>query len=223
MFDHPRADNTFPGNLDLIACRHLGEQVVGDGAHHLENIVLGGVGDTNGGGNALDNLGSNVLLGYDGNDTLACAEGNDTLAGRGADRLLGGTDDDRYVVDHRSDQVVELANEGIDTVSARISHILADHVENLSLVGTAPPRAAAAPLPARCSRPTAISTASATVRTTSFPATVATMRCTAGWRRHPARRRRDGCAARRPRCDHGARCARNLIRFIAPFGVAPGG
>jgi Ca2+-binding RTX toxin-like protein len=90
-------------------------------------------------GNALDNtlVGNemaNLLTGGSGRDTLIGGAGNDTLhGGSGIDRLAGGVGDDLYYVDSRSDVVVELANEGSDTVRATSSFTLASNVKNLIL------------------------------------------------------------------------------------------
>ncbi|AFY62725.1 calcium-binding protein [Synechococcus sp. PCC 6312] len=77
------------------------------------------------------------LSGLGGNDTLEGLLGNDFLdGGLGADRLVGGLGNDFYLVDNTGDVVVEAANAGIDEVGSSITHTLAAHVENLSLLGT---------------------------------------------------------------------------------------
>jgi Ca2+-binding RTX toxin-like protein len=57
--------------------------------------------------------------------------------GRGADTLTGGAGNDAYVVDNAGDSVTEGAGAGTDTVEASVEYKLTDHVENLSLTGTA--------------------------------------------------------------------------------------
>jgi Ca2+-binding RTX toxin-like protein len=90
-------------------------------------------------GNSLDNILSgnemaNSLAGGVGRDTLIGGAGNDTLdGGAGVDRLAGGLGDDTYYVDSRSDVIVELANEGTDTVYASASYTLPSQVEILIL------------------------------------------------------------------------------------------
>lgn len=90
-------------------------------------------------GNSLDNILSgnelaNNLAGGAGRDTLIGGAGNDTLdGGAGVDRLAGGLGDDTYYVDSRSDAIVELANEGTDTVYASASYTLPSQVEILIL------------------------------------------------------------------------------------------
>ena len=49
----------------------------------------------------------------------------------------GGSGDDHYIVDDAGDSVVELADAGFDTVTASVSHELAENVEKLILVGDA--------------------------------------------------------------------------------------
>ncbi|AZN36126.1 calcium-binding protein [Iodobacter ciconiae] len=102
--------------------------------NNLENLTLSGTAAINGTGNGL----ANVLVGNAAINTLMGAAGNDTLdGGAGADKLLGGQGDDRYVVDVSGDVITENANEGSDTVQASLSWTLGNHLENLTLTGTA--------------------------------------------------------------------------------------
>jgi len=101
---------------------------------HVENLTLTGADAVTGTGNELDN----VLTGNAANNTLHGLEGNDTLnGGAGADTMFGGTGNDTYVVDDTGDQVIEQADEGIDTVRSTITYTLTDNVENLTLTGSA--------------------------------------------------------------------------------------
>lgn len=79
------------------------------------------------------------MFGNEGNDLLAAGLGNDELdGGLGADQLLGGEGNDIYHVDNPLDQVVELLNQGNDTVNTSVTHTLQTEVENLVLTGAAP-------------------------------------------------------------------------------------
>ncbi len=94
-------------------------------AANVENLVLAGSTDLNGTGNTLanritGNAGSNILDG-----------------GGGADTLAGGAGDDIYLINALGVVVQEAAGEGVDLVRAGISCVLADNVENLTLLGTA--------------------------------------------------------------------------------------
>ncbi|BAQ67006.1 PD40 domain-containing protein [Geminocystis sp. NIES-3709] len=109
---------------------------------NIENLILTGTGNINSTGNTLSNLitgniGNNNLSGGDGNDTLTSGRGNDTLnGGTGGDSMTGGRDNDIYYVDNTGDHVVELSNEGIDTVNSTITYTLGSNIENLTLTGT---------------------------------------------------------------------------------------
>lgn len=99
---------------------------------YVENIRLPSDSTVFGKGGADD------LRGTSGEDLLYGFGGNDTLrGGAAADRMIGGTGNDTYIVDHAGDEVVERAGEGLDRVSASVSHQLAAHVERLVLTGTA--------------------------------------------------------------------------------------
>ena len=110
---------------------------------HVENLTLTGSASIGGAGNTLANVltgnaGNNLFDGGDGNDTVFGGAGNDSLyGGAGADSLLGGAGDDTYRVGLASDVVVELANEGVDTVEAYLSWTLGANVENVILTGAA--------------------------------------------------------------------------------------
>jgi Ca2+-binding RTX toxin-like protein len=69
-----------------------------------------------------------VLLGNDA--------GNVIDGGAGSDLLIGGLGNDVYSIDRSSDQVVEAAGGGTDTVRSTISHVLGTDLENLMLLGT---------------------------------------------------------------------------------------
>ena len=106
------------------------------------NALVGGLGDDNLTGDA----GNDTLSGGVGNDTLSGGAGNDTLTGdagndvftdgAGTNTMTGGLGNDSYTVG-AGDTVVELANEGEDTVfTALASYTLTPNVENLVYTGT---------------------------------------------------------------------------------------
>lgn len=109
------------------------------------------------------NQGHNILFGYESNDVLYGADGNDQLdAGTGFDRLFGGAGDDilkgsrddgflgdiyngidyfeggagndSYYIFHDFDQVIELADQGVDTVYTDTeNYTMGAHIENVYL------------------------------------------------------------------------------------------
>ncbi|HEY9692375.1 MAG TPA: DUF4347 domain-containing protein [Oculatellaceae cyanobacterium] len=100
---------------------------------HVEKLTLQGTSAINATGNELDN----TLLGNSAANTLNGGAGNDNLnGGVGADTLMGGAGNDIYYVDHVADTVIELANEGTDTVYSTISYSLGSNIEKLTLQGT---------------------------------------------------------------------------------------
>ncbi|AUI67066.1 hypothetical protein CJD39_11045 [Glaesserella sp. 15-184] len=110
-----------------------GQAFIGFGTQ-IENLV----------GSAYDdkltgNVADNNIYGGAGNDTIDGGAGDDYLdGGLGADILVGGLGDDVFVLDEATDAVLELADEGNDTIYslADISLEKAEHVENVILIGT---------------------------------------------------------------------------------------
>lgn len=89
----------------------------------IENLTLYGKKKADATGNALNNV-------LTGNDVANILDGRE-----GADRMIGGLGNDIYIVDNLSDQTIELAKQGVDTVRAWLSWTLAENLENLELMG----------------------------------------------------------------------------------------
>ena len=133
-----------PGGIDLVRSQvsfDLGAVNVDltAGRANIENLLLLGVGNINGTGNALantitGNTGNNVLTGAGGNDTLMGGDGNDSLdGGVGNDSMAGGKGNDSYVIDSLLDKVDEKADEGVDEVRVILNagtYVLGVNVEN---------------------------------------------------------------------------------------------
>jgi Ca2+-binding RTX toxin-like protein len=101
---------------------------------NVENLILQGIGNLDGTGNASDNFlqgtsGANVLVGLDGHDKINGLGGADTM--------VGGLGNDEYWVDQIGDVVTENAGEGTDAVRSTITYVLGANVENLILEGSA--------------------------------------------------------------------------------------
>lgn len=132
------------GGGDNLSGNDGNDYLQGDGnAIDFGNDTLyGGAGnDTLYGDGGKDYLsgeaGNDLLYGGDGNDTMYGGSGNDTLdGGTGIDSMSGGTGDDYYYVDSTSDQVIEYADEGYDTVQSTVTYTLGANVEKLNLTGT---------------------------------------------------------------------------------------
>lgn len=93
---------------------------------NVENLVLV---EGSGAYEAVAGEGSQTLIGN--------SQGNRLDGGAGADRMVGGDGDDTYVVDDVGDVIVELADEGNDTVESTLSYTLGETLENLTLLGNA--------------------------------------------------------------------------------------
>ena len=146
-FEIARADAGF--DINLFGRADQGDNLIGnERANYLgalagnDNLSGGAGGDSLDGGAGVDWLdggdGDDVLYGGDGDDGLAGAAGNDWIDGAlGADNMYGGAGDDVYLVNSASDQVIEAANSGMDTVISTIDFQLQGNIEILRLSGPA--------------------------------------------------------------------------------------
>lgn len=121
-------EGTYIENLALT-----GAAINGTG-NELNNRITG-----NGAANVLDGgAGNDSLLGMAGNDTLRGGTGDDCLdGGLGANSLVGGVGNDVYVLNSKSDTIIENAGEGNDWVEAGFAYSIATRptLENIRLVG----------------------------------------------------------------------------------------
>jgi len=114
---------TLGANVEnLVSTNAVGATLRGN---TLANQIQGGDGNDN-------------MFGSTGNDTLIGGAGNDTLDGAvGSDSMAGGAGDDVYLFNVLTDVVVELADEGNDTVRSAVNYTLGVNVENVVLLGAA--------------------------------------------------------------------------------------
>lgn len=132
-------DNVLAGGAgtDTISYEHAGAGVTVSLALTAAQNTLGAGTDTlssfaNLAGSDFDDF----LTGSSGANLLSGLDGNDTLDGGGAaDTMVGGVGNDTYVVNSASDLVIEVADEGTDTVQSSVTYTLSPNVENLSLTG----------------------------------------------------------------------------------------
>ena len=113
-------------------CRRRRHQRLFDG----DDRLYGGIQNDTLDGGADDD----ALFGDSGIDTLIGGSNDDELdGGTGADIMEGGEDDDTYVVDNAADVVLEIANEGADTLNASVTYVLAagQSVETLQTIDAA--------------------------------------------------------------------------------------
>jgi Ca2+-binding RTX toxin-like protein len=103
-----------------------------DSVREFENLIGSAFNDLlvgDGGANVLEGgAGADILLGFAGDDILRSGQGG------AANQLQGGQGNDYYVLE-ASDTPVEFANEGVDTVEVRTSHVMRANIENLIFTG----------------------------------------------------------------------------------------
>lgn len=98
----------------------------------IENAISGSGSDL-----LQGNAANNTLDGKQGADTLFGGDGEDRLiGGGGADHMEGGRGNDIYIVGAVDDVVVELEDQGTDTVQSSVTHTLVENIETLRLQGT---------------------------------------------------------------------------------------
>lgn len=131
-----RLQPPFPSAISARSLTAIGTAIIQDGTQRgttANDTLIGTVL-----ADAMDGLaGNDWISGLAGNDRLSGGAGHDTLlGGAGNDTLLGGIGNDVYVVD-RGDTIIELFDQGIDTVRADFYYTLGANLENLVLTGAA--------------------------------------------------------------------------------------
>ncbi len=137
--------NDVGGVTTLTAVTGAGTLVVHvDGAVAQSDLILSNVSAVQATANMetlVATSGGSTLTGDGGSDLLVGGPGNDTLnSGTGTAVMFGGGGNDTYLVNSSSDVVIELPNQGIDTVDANLgsqndlAYVLPANVENLVLL-----------------------------------------------------------------------------------------
>jgi Ca2+-binding RTX toxin-like protein len=135
-----------PGNDNLAGTSSLNDTVSYENATAPVTVSLNIATQQNTLGAGLDTLsqienliGSDFaddLTGNTASNILQGGLGNDVLTGwSGADTLIGGPGNDSYFVEIAGDVVIEVFNEGIDSVNSSVTYTLPVNVENLTLRG----------------------------------------------------------------------------------------
>lgn len=141
--------------LDNLIIGNTGDNILDGGAG--DDVLVGGI------FRSVEEFflfgtGSDILIGGAGDDVLMADGGNIVFSVDGADNewlflgggsefrsnvprladdlLIGGTGNDTYIVHSQEQTVVELENEGTDTVQSTVSYVLGEYVENLMLLAS---------------------------------------------------------------------------------------
>jgi Ca2+-binding RTX toxin-like protein len=131
------ATYTLTANVEqLVALGGATLTGTGNSGDNNMDATLRGNGVTFNGLDGADNIyGSNYA------DSLSGGNGNDILLAylsvNGSDTLVGGAGDDVYYLFENGDTIVELANEGFDTVYTQADAVLFDNVEQVVIYGAA--------------------------------------------------------------------------------------
>jgi serralysin len=131
--DYSLAAAAVTARLDAQSASNDGDGGV-DTFSSIENLTGSAFNDT-----LIGDGAANVLSGGLGRDVIIGGAGADIINGGSGvpNELYGGTGDDTYIVEERTDSIVELAGEGTDTVLSSLFQInLSANVENLTYTGT---------------------------------------------------------------------------------------
>jgi Ca2+-binding RTX toxin-like protein len=147
----PNAERGTGNELDNLLIGNTGDNILDGGAGN--DVLVGGIALELEGPPYVRGTGSDILLGGAGDDVLMEDAGNFSFIGgalflnntldrrdsvpRVADDLfIGGSGNDTYILHSQQQTVVELENEGTDTVKSTVSYVLGEHLENLELIAS---------------------------------------------------------------------------------------
>jgi len=145
----PNAERGTGNELDNLLIGNTGDNILDGGAGN--DVLVGGIALELEGPPYMRGTGSDILLGGAGDDVLMEDAGEFSFTGgslfltstldrresvpRAAnDLFIGGTGNDTYILHSQDQTVLELENEGTDTVRSTVEYVLGDHVENLTLL-----------------------------------------------------------------------------------------